>query len=46
MCKAWTWVDPGVQNAKAMCWLKNSVPAPVANLHATSGNTTTAAGQP
>ncbi len=43
MCKAWTWVDPGVQNAKAMCWLKSSVPAPVANLHATSGVKTTAA---
>ena len=43
MCKAWTWVDPGVQNPKAMCWLKSSVPAPVANLHATSGIKTTAA---
>ena len=40
-CKAWTWVKPGVQNAKAMCWLKNGVPAPVANLNATSGIKTT-----
>lgn len=25
-CKAWTYVNPGVQGAKARCWLKSSVP--------------------
>jgi hypothetical protein len=27
-CKAWTFVPPGVQGAKARCWLKNAIPAP------------------
>ena len=36
-CVAWTWVKPGVQNAQAMCWLKNSVPSQAANANATSG---------
>lgn len=36
-CVAWTWVKPGVQNAQAMCWLKNSVPARTPNVNATSG---------
>ncbi len=26
MCKAWTYVRPGVQGPKARCWLKSSVP--------------------
>ena len=25
-CKAWTYVKPGVQGEKAMCWLKNGIP--------------------
>jgi hypothetical protein len=25
-CKAWTWVEPGVQGPQAKCWLKNAVP--------------------
>jgi hypothetical protein len=25
-CKAWTYVKPGVQGAKARCWLKTGVP--------------------
>jgi len=25
-CKAWTYVNPGIQGPKAKCWLKNSVP--------------------
>jgi hypothetical protein len=36
-CKAWTWVKPGVQNAKAMCWLKNAIPTPSADANTTSG---------
>jgi hypothetical protein len=36
-CKAWTWVKPGVQNPKAMCWLKNSIPAPSEDANTTSG---------
>lgn len=30
-CRAWTYVQPGVQGAMARCWLKNSVPDPVPN---------------
>jgi hypothetical protein len=26
-CNAWTWVKPGVQGPRGMCWLKDSVPA-------------------
>ncbi len=38
MCKAWAWVKAGVQNAKAMCWLKNAVPATrPSNPNVTSG---------
>jgi hypothetical protein len=29
-CKAYTYVRPGVQGPSARCWLKNSVPGPVA----------------
>ncbi len=36
-CLAWTWVKPGVQNAKAMCWLKNAVPPSHPNPNVTSG---------
>jgi hypothetical protein len=36
-CLSWTWVKPGVQNAQAMCWLKNAVPPSVPNPNTTSG---------
>ena len=36
-CLAWTFVKPGVQNAKAMCWLKNAVPSGHPNPNVTSG---------
>ena len=36
-CLSWTWVKPGVQNAQAMCWLKNAVPPSRPNSNATSG---------
>jgi hypothetical protein len=36
-CKAWTYVNPGVQGPQARCWLKNSIPAAVANSCCTSG---------
>jgi hypothetical protein len=36
-CLAWTFVKPGVQNPKAMCWLKSAVPPSHANPDATSG---------
>jgi hypothetical protein len=36
-CLSWTWVKPGVQNAKAMCWLKNAVPPSHPNPNVTSG---------
>ncbi len=30
-CRAFTYMNPGVQGPEARCWLKNSVPAPVAD---------------
>lgn len=36
-CLSWTWVKPGVQNAQAMCWLKNAVPPSRPNPNTTSG---------
>jgi hypothetical protein len=36
-CLSWTWVKPGVQNAQAMCWLKNAVPPSVPNPNTISG---------
>lgn len=36
-CKAWTLVNAGVQGPKARCWLKNVIPAKVANGCCTSG---------
>jgi len=36
-CLAWTWVKPGVQNAQAMCWLKNAVPPSHPNPNTISG---------
>ncbi len=36
-CLSWTWVKAGVQNAQAMCWLKNAVPPQRQNANTTSG---------
>ena len=36
-CKAWTFVQSGVQGHLAHCWLKNSVPKPVADKCCVSG---------
>jgi hypothetical protein len=45
-CKAFTWVQPGVQGPKARCWLKSGVPGAVANANCISGvKTALAAGQ-
>ncbi len=30
-CRAFTWVRPGVQGPSAMCYLKNTIPAPLRN---------------
>lgn len=36
-CKAFTWVRPGVQGPKAMCWLKSGVPGAMLNPDTVSG---------
>lgn len=36
-CKAWTYVKPGIQSNKAMCWLKDRVPQAHSNSCCTSG---------
>ena len=36
-CQAYTWVRPGVQKPKAVCWLKNGVPPPTSNANCVSG---------
>jgi PAN domain len=36
-CRAWTFVKPGIQGVNARCWLKNVIPAAVANSCCTSG---------
>ena len=36
-CRAWTYVEPGVQGTNARCWLKNSVPASAPKSCCTSG---------
>lgn len=36
-CRAWTFVNPGVQGVKARCWLKYRVPTAVRNNCCTSG---------
>lgn len=38
-CKAWTYVEAGVQGPRAKCWLKDSVPASKSNSKCTSGVT-------
>jgi hypothetical protein len=36
-CRAFTWVQPGVQGSSAKCWLKNGIPEPTANSNVISG---------
>ena len=36
-CRSWTFVKPNVQGPKARCWLKDSIPAKVANECCVSG---------
>lgn len=36
-CRAWTFVNPGVQGPRARCWLKYAVPPAVRNSCCTSG---------
>ncbi len=36
-CRAYTYVDAGVQGPQPRCWLKDQVPDPVANARTTSG---------
>lgn len=36
-CQAYTWVRPGVQRPKAVCWLKFGVPGPAGNNDCVSG---------
>lgn len=36
-CKAWTYVRAGLQAANPRCWLKSTVPAPIASTCCTSG---------
>lgn len=36
-CQAWTYVNPGIQGAQARCYLKNAIPAQVANSCCISG---------
>lgn len=36
-CRAWTYVNKGVQGPRAQCWLKHTVPAPIRNSCCTSG---------
>lgn len=36
-CRAWTFVKPGIQGARARCWLKHRIPAPVQSSCCTSG---------
>jgi hypothetical protein len=36
-CQAWTWLRPGVKGDTAVCYLKDGVPAPVADEYCVSG---------
>jgi hypothetical protein len=36
-CRAWTWVRPGVQESRGVCYLKNPAPSPVPNTCCISG---------
>jgi hypothetical protein len=37
-CRAWTYVDPGVQGPQARCWLKSAIPAPTQSDCCVSGS--------
>lgn len=37
VCRAWTYVNPGIQGPSARCWLKSAVPAPISNSNTVSG---------
>ncbi len=41
VCKAWTFVNPGVQGPQAQCWLKSSIPAAQVDPCCVSGTKTT-----
>ena len=36
-CRAWTYVKPGIQGSRAVCWLKSAAPAQVADPCCSSG---------
>ncbi len=36
-CRSWTWVKPGIQGAKSVCYLKSVIPPQQANSCCTSG---------
>lgn len=36
-CRSWTYVNPGIQGNKAVCWLKNDIPQPAYNICCISG---------
>jgi hypothetical protein len=36
-CRAWTWLQPGVQGPNARCWLKDEMRKPAANAACVSG---------
>jgi len=36
-CRAWTYVEPGIQGPQARCWIKYTVPAPQPNTCCVSG---------
>ena len=36
-CRAWTFVNPGIQSFLAMCWLKDSIPASTNDAQTVSG---------
>ena len=37
-CRAYTYVEPGVQSTRAVCWLKDAVPEAIYNPNVTSGH--------
>jgi hypothetical protein len=45
-CRAFTYVNPGVQGPNARCWLKDTVPPPVTNQCCVSGSKGEGRGQP
>jgi hypothetical protein len=45
LCRAWSWVRPGVQGASAMCWQKASPPAATNDVNTASGSQVVRGGQ-